>query len=385
VSGAGARTHGNRRGTTPLVRRSPDGAEARSATAAAGGGRDQILLGPATFFPDRDTSFNHGGLSNPYYLHARYVLGGDGVRLVDVVGDSLEERFEEYVRFVPHLRYVRYDRSPPAFIRALFPAGKTMANPFYYDAREMREEANETYRHLLRRMTASGARVRLGTGADLHDALSPPDDPLLDGFATMLPTSFPYRASRNHLGPIGNQLLARQFANRVAPRADRDLSVLKVTAAPLPRADVARRSRRPLSRFGDVQLRIDGVPVGHFVRGDRASRRQGSPGLLRSLGIASLLHVGGPASDRVTGSSSILDGCFIPSSVLLDGAPAVCLRVERGGTSDEVCGGRVRFVDPFISLGLLEIDGITVDDRPTLDEENRLISLAIPCGMGGWA
>lgn len=333
---------------------------------------DQLLLGPATFFPDRDTSFNHAGVSNPYYLHARYVLDGDDVRLVDVVGDSLEERFEEYVRFVPHLRYLSYDRSPPAFVRAVMPAGETVENPFYYHAGEMRDEADETYRRLVRRMTASGALVRLAVG-DLHGVLSTIDDPLLDRFTTRMPASFPYRAPQGHLGPIGNQLLARQFANRVAPGSDRDLSVLKVSTARLSGADVARGFRRPMSRFGDVQFRIDGVAVGHFVTGDRASRRKGSPDLLQSLGVVSLVHVGGPVSDRVAGSSSILDGCFLPWKPSLGSEPAVCLRIEKGGASDEACIGRISFVAPLVSLGMLEIDGITIDDRPMRDEENHLI------------
>jgi len=75
---------------------------------------DYILLGPSCFQERRDTTFNHTDLDSPYYLHSRYVLEDGDVRRVDVLGDTHEERFDHYFRFIPHLRYLRYDRNPPA-------------------------------------------------------------------------------------------------------------------------------------------------------------------------------------------------------------------------------------------------------------------------------
>lgn len=334
-------------------------------------GCEEVLLGPATFFPDRDMSFNHAGLGNPYYLHARYVLDGDGVRLVEVSGASLQERFEEYVRFVPHLDYARYDRAPPAFLRALLGPGKTVPNPFYYFAGDMRDEARETYRRLLGRIVDGGATVRLGISRDANGPLDGVEDARVDRFAMKMPQSFPYVAPHGHMGPIGNQLVARQFAQRIAPGHDESVPVLHVT--PMPSGpERGPETRQPLSGFADAHIEVAGAPVGLFVWGDQASKRRGATGLLQGSQVATLVHVGGPPPDPVTGGS-ILDGCFLPSKMLLKREPRVCLRAFRGDAVREICDGRIRFPDPALSLGVLEIDGATVQDVPVADEENRLV------------
>lgn len=336
-------------------------------------GCDEVLLGPATFFPDRDTSFNHAGASNPYYLHARYVLDGDGVRLVEAAGDSLHERFDAYHRFVPLWRYARYDRSPPAFMRALLPADRTIENVLYYTSANRRDEATESYRRLLRVLAASGATVRLGTGPELQGEVSSLEEPSIDAFTVRMPSAFPYRAPRKHLGPMGNQLIAQQYAARIVPEIGTGIAVLRVTDRPLGDAAATGGRRRSLADFGDVQLRLNGTAVAHFVTGDRLSRRQGSPGLLRKLGVASLVHVGGSFPDGVTGTSTVLDGCFLSLRKVLAAAPAVCLRVEkREGVSDDCDAGRVRLFDQSIGFGVLAIDGVSIEDRPVGDEENRL-------------
>ncbi len=76
-----------------------------------------VLLGPSSFQTERDITFNHTGLQSPYYLHSRYVLEKGDVRRVDVLGDTHEERFDHYYRFVPHWRYLRYDSNPPAMLQ----------------------------------------------------------------------------------------------------------------------------------------------------------------------------------------------------------------------------------------------------------------------------
>jgi len=336
-------------------------------------GCDELLLGPATFFPDRDTSFNHAGPGNPYYLHARYVLHGEGVRLVETLGDSLQERFDAYHRFVPLWRYARYDRSPPAFLRALLPADKTLENPVYYASAHRRDEATESYRRLLGVLTASGAKVRLGAGPDLQGEIASLEEPTIDAFTVRMPSSFPYRAPHGHLGPLGNQLIAQQFASRIVPELGEGISVLQVTDRPFAEAAAVGEPRRSLAEFGDVQFRLNGTAIAHFVAGDRLSRRQGAPGLLRKLDVGALIQIGDAAPDRVTGTSTFLDGCFLPLRKVLADSPEVCLRVEkREGVVDDCDAGRVRLFDQSIGLGSLAIDGVAIEDRPVRDEENRL-------------
>src|SRR5262249_24293799 len=155
--------------------------------------------------PERDASFNHAGLRNPYYLNARYVLDGDDVRLVEVVGQTLEERFEQYLRFVPHLDYLRYDRSTPAFVLAALRPDQTISNPFYYVAPAQRSEAFETYRPLLRRMAAAAPSVSVGGGEEIDALVDSLGLSNLQSFAVAVPGTFPYLAARNHFGPLGNQ------------------------------------------------------------------------------------------------------------------------------------------------------------------------------------
>ncbi|MCP4660148.1 MAG: SGNH/GDSL hydrolase family protein, partial [bacterium] len=171
-------------------------------------GCDYVLLGPACFQPLRDTRFNHTvQLSSPYYLHARYVLKGDDVELVEVLGKTHEERFSHYFRRFAHLRYLRYGRTAPFFLRALVPEDRVLANPFYYSARSEEEEALATYEILLAKMLQEGARVVLGHYK--HGIVE--IGRRLRGrglFSTRLrrPVEFPYIAPKSHNSAWGNQL-----------------------------------------------------------------------------------------------------------------------------------------------------------------------------------
>ena len=340
-------------------------------------GCDRVLLGPATFFPERDTSFNHAGLRNPYYLHARYVLDGDDVRLVEVVGQTLEERFEQYLRFVPHLDYLRYDRSPPAFVLAALRSDQTISNPFYYVATDQHSEAFETYRRLLRHMAAAAPSVSVAGGDEIDTLVDGLGMSNLESFAVMIPATFPYLAARNHFGPLGNQLLAREYLARIVPGANEALAILRTRDLPSsPRADEARTAR-PLSRFTSVEVALDGVPVGHFFSG-RASRREGSADILHNAGVVSLLCVGGPDANQTNGGSSITEGCFVPFARPLQGPLQICLRAELAGSSNRQCVGHVRLIAPGVSIGRLALDGVTLEDRSILDRDRFLLTVQDP-------
>ena len=335
-------------------------------------GCDEILLGPATFFADRDTSFNHVGLGNPYYLHARYVLDGDGVRLIEVVGSTLEERFDEYLRFVPHLDYARFDRAPPAFLRAALRDGQTIANPFYYRSEDAGAEAFETYRRLLHTLVDAGKPVLVATAGDLGKMMRDIGSDTLRTFAPITPNTFPYGAPRNHRSPIGNELLAQEYLARLDPGAPQTATILATD--PVAAADVPRDAAPapPLWKYARVFVEIERVPVGHFVTGTAASTRKGSPELLQAEQIVSLVHVGGPRASDVSGGS-MADGCFVPIDQPLGGSPEVCLRADRGGASSTRCIGRVGRLAAGVNVGTLELAGASIEDRPVLAEDNRLI------------
>src|SRR5690606_17228269 len=122
---------------------------------------DFALLGPMTFFSDRDLSFNHGGDNFPYYLHSLLVPDGtaDGLKRIDVRGETYSQRLADYYSFWPKWRYLQYDRQPPPVLRALLPAGQTVDNPFYFGRGvPVNVLAGDLYRRLLLAFAGSAAQ-----------------------------------------------------------------------------------------------------------------------------------------------------------------------------------------------------------------------------------
>ena len=313
-------------------------------------GCDVVLLGPAGFFPDRDVSFNHARDANPYYLHARYVLDpAEGVRLVDVLGNTEEERFEAYHALFPDPRYLRYDVAPPAFLRALLGRGRTLDNPFYAPSGTAQDEAAETYRILLERLQRETPRLIFG-GRLRFTKLAPPNT---ETFRPTRPDAFPYRAPRNHFGPIGNDLIARQYARRLLRRSPGTLPAVRTRD--LPRDELPRPPANPpdnLSQFDRVEARLGGHVVGHFVHGRTHHTRQGTPQSLRDDDVASLLLVGTRPMPE-TQSDGPLDGCFLPLPTTVADGTEVYL--EQGSERRRV--GVARLWHPELALGEIVLDG----------------------------
>jgi hypothetical protein len=308
-------------------------------------GCDYLLLGPATFFVERDTSFQHAGLGDPYYLHARFVLdGAGGVRLVDVAGDTLEERFAEYFAFLPRLAYLRYDTAPPAFIRALLPAGRTLDNPFYYrDHSRLREEAERTYAILLERMAARGNRILIATASASPGLLSGVRSPPLPRVLVPQASGFPYRAPRNHFGPLGNHLVASHFRRALTGRAA--LPELRA-AAPPPQAHPSDPGP-PLSAYDAVWIELAGAPIAYFATGATTTSRKGSPVLLRESAVASLLQIGRPRSSEESADAWSLEGCWAALDRPLAPGEEVSLRIGE----DERTIGRVALLADGVAAG----------------------------------
>jgi hypothetical protein len=334
---------------------------------------DDVLLGPATFFPERDTSFQHAGLGEAYYLHARYVRDDGGVNLVEVEGDTLEERFEGYFGFLPRLAYLRYDAEPPAFLRALLPPGRTIDNPFYYeDAADVRKEAADTYAVLLERMAASGARLLLATAGPAPQIAPELSSPRLQRVVFPDPGGFPYRAPRNHFGPLGNHLVASHF--RRALTGEAPLPELRASAPPSAATAAAGAKPLapgpPLSAYDAIWLELAGVPIAYFATGERISSRVGSPLLLREAGTASLLQVGrSPSSEKETAAWS-LEGCWAALDRPLVAGEEVVLRIA----GEERPLGRVELVADGVNAGRIARDDSTplVVDQGGFLEPNAL-------------
>ena len=179
---------------------------------------DVAVIVARDFWPGRDLTFAWAERK----LHARYVLAGEGVEIVQIPGSTPVERFREYTRLFPRGPTLRYERLPPAILRAILPAGRTLANPFYYRDDDERTEALETYRRLLTRFSEHRPARRLVLAVPaggLYEAVAGAPLDGIDVQRLVLGDSFLYRMPFGHGSPWMNQLIAEQLAPVVSPRA----------------------------------------------------------------------------------------------------------------------------------------------------------------------
>jgi hypothetical protein len=315
-------------------------------------GCSTVLLGPGGFFPHRDTRFNHTRGLAPYYLHARYVLEGEDLRLVEPVGESNRERFDHYHRFVPHWRTLRYDRDPPAFLAAMIPSGRQMANPFYYRRDSEDAERFASYRILLRRFAAKAARVVLvhyehEVLALAHEVGAP--NLIVRGIADEW--TFPHRAGRDHYSAWGNRAIAETFL--AALEGGGEIAPTRIETHPLADAAPAEGAGPALSSYDWVELRLGGAAVGIFVTvsEDTARRGKGGRDSFRGKASRALLAISTPGS-------SLVDAAFVPVAEDLPRDARLMLRVETPDGEIEQTLGRVRRVDPRAPLYVVEAEGL---------------------------
>ena len=230
-------------------------------------GLDLAIFGPQSAYGDRDTTFCHSAAEAPAYVHARYVLDGEGVRLVEVPGGiDTRARFSHYNSFVPSWRTLRYDRRPPAFLRAVLPEAlhERIANPFYYlSRREQSREVVTLYARLLDSMPDS-ARVIVGL-YDSGFAESLETWPLRDGISlhgVQERGQFPYRSAGYHNSPTGNLMLAAQYANLLELDEPVAPTVIEVLDLGSP---TAGQAELPLHAYERAVVSLDDQPVGGFV------------------------------------------------------------------------------------------------------------------------
>lgn len=224
-------------------------------------GLDAVVIGPDCFRPERDTTFCHSGATSPYFLHARYVLDGDGVRLEEVEGETFQERFDAYYRFLPRWRYLRFDSNPPLVVAGLVGSSRVLPNPVYYQyrRRSRNEEAGETYARLLRAGSAADRRTPVLLGQVGRGGFVVADASNLAVRTLARPSGFPYLAAATHFGPLGNDLIARQYWALLQGAVEVDLPWISFgeTPADLPAAP-------PLRLEGRVLAELDGRAVGEL-------------------------------------------------------------------------------------------------------------------------
>lgn len=313
-----------------------------------------VLLGPRNFWPEWDTTFNHTRLAYPYYFHSRFVLEDGDLRLVDVPGRTPSEQFRYYYSFVPRWRTLRYDRNPPAVIRAIVGRDRRPPNPFYYHPGTAEAEALETYRILFGRFAEADARIvlvsesaRVRALADgLQRAnLASVDDPV--------PERFPYLTPGRHYSAFGNELLAQQFMTRI-PGIDPG-AVTRVETFDLPATPERHDGREParLSSYRNLGFTVGGRPAGAFVRVTRSGTTLQRPShTLQAAGVDSLVGLR-------NGALGLVDACFIPVPWAGSRSATGIVRL-RAGDEEQVLG-TARRLDPRVPIGFLDVAGFDFD------------------------
>jgi len=269
---------------------------------------DVVLLLAYDFWSRRDATFNHTFLRAPYYLHARYVISGDTVDLVEVAGRTTDERFSRYFSFIPLWRYLRYDREAPAAIRALLPNDREINNPLYY-MDDSRAETWEIYRRLLDGMARAGPPIVVMLAR--KDAMT---DPLMQvrskniSFAVQekLSGEFPYKAPIWHWSPWGQQLMARRFLRVLLAPAPAPMPILKLVDVP---GAADWQDPVPLNNATSLTVNTDRGETGAVVSvHDRDEQNE-----QRHRATFAGSDTQGLLAFRAPGES-ILDSCMVPLS-----------------------------------------------------------------------
>ncbi len=330
---------------------------------------DFVLLGPRGFQSLRDATFGVLYHWTPFYLHARYVLDGGDVRLVEVAGDTYGERFDDYFRFLPRWRYLRYCRNPPLFLKTLLPeekgliaAGQRLENPFYYDRREAAEEVRDIHRILLGKLAGDGPTVLLGhywpRVVELGESI---EQERLSAVSFPQMLTFPYLAPQSHAGPFGNQLNAELFFAQLTGSRE-PIPILSTRNLEGAESEAPRRS---LSSYTKVTLELAGVPIGRFTLSAISGEEP--------LGVDGLLSFHGEGE-------SLLDGCLLPVDLELQPGMEVALRIGAAPGTAQHRLGEVAVSPGGFNIGAVRAKGI---DFLTLQKLEHLREHGVPWPLTG--
>jgi hypothetical protein len=262
---------------------------------------DRSVIVALPFWPRRDTTFAWRSLDR---FHARYVLSDrDDVALVDVVGASHADRLGAYHRLLTPLEYLRFDRMPPAILRALLPKRRTVSNPFYYRSDSIEDEAIETYRRLVPSLRKQTGELLVLAPRHLHRHLTGrPTGSAVRVVQVDLPSGFPFGAPAGHLSPWGNRELAEHIADILGTPA---AASARLHVASLPDVAGGIRGSLPPGALHDLVVTLDDQRAGKlFSLSDVGAMPVATarlPGTTDSL-VALLSHANDP----------LVDGVFIP-------------------------------------------------------------------------
>ena len=297
---------------------------------------DYVILGPQSVWPERDLSFcsffYDSYWYNRYrkicynlpvdeeryqwlggYMHAKIILKGDKLVLLEPQGDTTAQRYSLYTRWLPPWRYLRYDASVPLFVVApllkLFPVSTLNKNPFYYNHDP--DEIKKIYNAVLEQMQeGSGGFVFLPN--------------------IFIPDSFPYVAPFSHESPQGNYFIARQYFDFLVGKTLSSHEIL--IARDIPGAEAAASG--PLNDYTDIAFELGGQDIGYFCNiTDKYNINCGRE-IRHPLGCKAML--------ALCCGHNIMESIFIPLDFLPVNGGSLKLEIQSGFKKIELPMGVVK-------------------------------------------
>ncbi|MBN2055094.1 SGNH/GDSL hydrolase family protein [bacterium] len=337
---------------------------------------EYLIFGPSGYDTHRSTGFYTYG--NPTYIHARYILDGDGLALIEPLGTTHRERMAALYRFVPHLRYLRYDRYAPFFLQALLPENRRMTrNPFYYHWGSLDDEAERTYLRLIDRLALERPRVIVMSddrnflaqaAARGHSNI----DPL---YFCMHSATMPhalYYAPGGHYGPMGNDVVARFLFSALTgaevSHQERVIPGENYFAGPV--------STAPLHDLSDLAVKCGGNVVSRLARsGVRYPDAVIEPHLVNER-ITALVTL------QCSGNSLFNSACLPVDHDLISGQELV-LWLTGGADERSLPLGRLRSLGGCANLGVVELAEDYLFDGCSFEFSNHLVNPILTADVSG--
>ena len=292
---------------------------------------DYVVFGPSGFFENRDKHFNHTNSIVPAYVHGRYILEEENLRLLKPLGDTFEERFEKYHSFFPKGQYLRYDYGIPSVLKAMLPEGRTLKNYFYYKkGKSDSGEALVIAGRLLSRINKETKVLLFNTKKEFVDTAKASGiesyylyDDQLAAFDNDVEYKFPYYRI-THYGPNLNYEFARYVYNVIS--GEEDYLSRKIIFSNL--ENVKESAEVFLEKTIDMKIEMNGFELGEFMQ---KSDRYTTPHL-EPVDIQNVFKTYKGLVTISPKKQSIIYGQFFPVKYSLDKKQVLFLSPDKKGT-----------------------------------------------------
>ncbi len=280
-------------------------------------------------------------------VHARYILKGDQLEFVPVVGESRKEASLNYFRMFPPLRYILYDKKAPSFMRALLPPGRDLkVNPFYRPQELSEdEEISKSYTLLFEQIAKEAKNVIVFAHDNLMGGLAKriksPNVYVLRSRMTSFLDWGLYMAPRSHRSALGNDLQAQELFALLTGKGMPESPVIQVHESSEPSQNNIGFVAQPLNHYEDLSVSLGGYSAGTFTEMRDTSIRHKKEIKLKENKMAGLLFL----------SSSQMS--FLPLDLLVKQDEPVYLSFRATGNPVRIPIGKTDTVSGVMSRIIL--------------------------------